>query len=85
MNAGDDAWAQARAVQKAFGQTLLCGLIEKTGDSYAIHVSKPSVYPVVFVRGEERITSWGNNTAIKVATDEAHRLLGSKCSLDLLH
>jgi hypothetical protein len=85
---GDDAWAQAREAQEAFGQTLLCSPIEKSGDLYVIRVFKPSVYPVTFVRGEgkneERIQSWVDSTKLKVAQEEARRLLGGKITLEKL-
>jgi hypothetical protein len=48
--------------QKEFGQTLLCTPIERRGDSYTINVYKPKLFPVAFVKGEDRRTSWVDNT-----------------------
>jgi ribonuclease HI len=84
LPAGATAWDQAQAAQKAFGMTLMCGPIEETADTYTVQVWKPSVYPVVFVKGEERVTSWVHNTKLKVAQEEARRLFGGRPTLELL-
>jgi hypothetical protein len=70
LKAEANAWDQAQAAQKAFGVTLMCGPIEESGDTYTVQVWKPSVYPVVFVKGEERITTLVDNTKLKVVQEE---------------
>jgi hypothetical protein len=84
LKAGATAWDQAQAAQKAFGTTVECSPIEETGDPYTIHVYKPSVYPVIFVRGDDRIRSWLDNTKLKIAQEEARRLFGGRPTLELL-
>jgi hypothetical protein len=84
LKAGATAWDQAQAAQKAFGETLMCSPIEETGDNYTIQVYKPTVYPVIFVKGEDRIRSWVDNTKLKVAQEEARRLFGGRPTLELL-
>jgi hypothetical protein len=84
LKAGANAWDQAQAAQLAFGETLLCRPIEQMGDHYTIHVHRPSVFPITFVKGDERVRTWVDNTRAKVATEEARRLFGGKQSLKLL-
>jgi hypothetical protein len=84
LKMGATAWDQAQAAQKAFGETLICGPIEETGDHYTVQVYKPTVYPVIFVKGEERTRSWVDNTRLKTAQEEARRLFGGRPSLELL-
>jgi hypothetical protein len=84
LGRGDDGRAQAAAAQDAFGQTMLCGPIERTGDSYTIYVSKQTVYPVTFVKGEDRVLTWVDKTRIKVMADYARRLFGDAGQLEQL-
>jgi hypothetical protein len=84
LKAGANAWDQAQAAQLAFGETLLCRPIEETGDHFAIQVYGHSVFPVAFVKDDERIRSWVDNTRVNVAAAEARRLFGGKPSLELL-
>jgi hypothetical protein len=84
LKAGATAWDQAQAAQRAFGETLMCSPIEETGDTYTIQAYKPTVYPIIFVKGEERVRSWVDNTKLKVAQEEARRLFGGRPSLELL-
>jgi hypothetical protein len=62
----------------------MCGPIEETADTYTIQVWKPSVYPVTLVKGNERVTTWVDNTKLKTIQEEARRLFGGRPSLDLL-
>jgi hypothetical protein len=84
LKSGATAFEQAQAAQKAFGVTLECGPIQETGDRYTVHVYKPSVFPVVFVRNGERTRSWVNNTKTKTIQEEAQRLFGGRPSVELL-
>jgi hypothetical protein len=84
LPAGADAWTQAKAAQDAYGQTLLCSPIERTGDGYTVHVYTPKVFPVVLENGGQRTVTWVDNTSIKVIQEEARRLFGSKLVLELL-
>jgi hypothetical protein len=55
MKAGGDAWVQAEAVHSAFGQTLMCSPISKTGDAYTICAFKPSLFPITLVKAFQSI------------------------------
>jgi hypothetical protein len=57
LRAGATAWDQAQAAQRAFGETLMCDPMEETGDHFTIQVHRPTVYPIIFVKGEDRIQS----------------------------
>jgi hypothetical protein len=81
LSAGANAWDQALAAQQAFGATLMCGPIEETADTYTIQVWKPSVYPVTLVKGDERVTTWVDNTKLKTIQEEARRLFGGRPTL----
>jgi hypothetical protein len=85
LKSGATAFDQAQAAQKAFGVTLECGPIEQDGDQYTVHVYKPSVFPIMFVRNGERTRSWVNNTKTKTVQEEAQRLFGGKPSVELLN
>jgi hypothetical protein len=54
LKAGATASQQAQVAQAAFNVTLECGPIEEDGDGYTVHVFKPSVFPVMFVRKGDR-------------------------------
>jgi hypothetical protein len=82
--AGDGELAQALAAQTAFGRTLLCGPIEKTGYAYTILVEKPAVYQVILEKGDERTKMWVDNTKTKTISDEAQRLFGQRCTVEQL-
>jgi hypothetical protein len=84
LSAGANAWDQAQAAQQAFGTTLMCGPIEETADAYTIQVWKPSVYPVILVKGDERVRTWVDNTKLKTIQEEARRLFGGRPTLELL-
>jgi hypothetical protein len=84
LKAGASAWDQAQAAQKAFGITVECGPIEETGYRYRVQVYKPSVFPVIFVRNDERVRSWVDNTKTKTVQEEAQRLFGGRPTVELL-
>jgi hypothetical protein len=84
LTAGATARDQTQAAQKAFGMTVVCGPIEETGDRYTVQTFKPSVYPIVFVRGSERTRSWVDSTKTKVIQEEAQRLFGGRPSVEML-
>jgi hypothetical protein len=54
------------------------------GDTYTIQVFKRSLFLITLIKGDERVKTWVDNTPIKVATEEARRLSGSKDTLELL-
>jgi hypothetical protein len=84
LKAGANVWDQAQAPQSAFWETLLCDPIEETGDIYTVQVCRPSLYPITFVRGEDRVRTWIDNTRIKVVTKDVKRSFGGKPTLELL-
>jgi hypothetical protein len=85
LKAGATAAQQAQAAQKAFNVTLECGPIEEDGGGYVVHVFKPSVFPVTFVRDGNRTRSWVHNTSTKVIQGEAQRLFGGDPTVELLN
>jgi hypothetical protein len=52
--------------------------------AYTVQVWNPSVYPVVFVKGDERVTSWVNDMRLKITQEEARRLFGGRPTIELL-
>jgi hypothetical protein len=48
MRNDDDETAQARHIQHAFKQTLICSSLERSADGYVIRASKPITVPVAF-------------------------------------
>jgi ribonuclease HI len=84
LKARATAWDQAQTAQRLFGETLVCNPIQETGDHYTIQVYKPSVFRVIFVKGDDQIRSWVDNTKTKVAQEEERRLFGGKPVLELL-
>jgi hypothetical protein len=51
---------------------------------YLFQVFKPSVYPIVFVNGTDRIRSWVDSTKTKVIQEEAQRLFGGRPTVEML-
>jgi hypothetical protein len=84
LKMGATAWEQAQAAQKAFGMTVICGRVEETGDHYTVQVFRPSVFPIIFVKGSERVRSWVDSTKTKVIQEEARRLFGGRPSIEML-
>jgi hypothetical protein len=76
MRRGERKREQARHAQAVFKQTLVCSLLEKTGDTYVIRARKPTTFLVRFRRDRETLTSWVDHVYRKTIEREAKRIYG---------